>query len=380
MRKIIGLSLLFISLAACVSNNVEPPAPLVAFTPGVKVERIWSTSVGSADAILRLGIVAASDGVNVYTADHGGSVYAFSLKNGTRQWRTATRLPLSAGPGVGAGLVVVGASDGSVVALNAVNGSQVWKANLNGEILSSPAVSEQAVIVYTTDGHIVALSPASGQTLWTVSHDVPNLILRGSGTPLIIGGGVLQGLASGQLLALNLSDGSQRWITTISAPKGSNDLARLADLDGMLAADDSNVFAVNYQGRVADVARDSGQILWTRDMSSYTGVSEDTTSVYVTDVHSAVWALDKTNGVATWTQPAMRARDLTVPVPFGSTVVAGDLQGYVFFLSKKDGSIMARVRLGSDPIQAPPIVVNDTLVILSTNGDLAAYQLLPLRQ
>ena len=379
MKKLIGITVAALLLASCVSNNVEPPAPLVSFTPGVRVERIWSTSVGSADAILRLGIVAASDGVNVYTADRGGSVYAFTLKSGRRLWRTETHLPLSAGPGVGAGLVVVGASDGTVLALNAADGSQVWKSSVSGVILASPAVSDQAVVVYTTDGHIVAMSTASGQTLWTVSRDVPRLILRGSGVPLIAGGTVLQGLATGQLLALSLSDGNQRWVATISPPKGSNELARLADLDGVLAADDGNVFAVNYQGRVADVALDGGQILWSRDMSSYTGVSEDATHVYVTDVHSAVWALDKSNGVPVWSQPAMRARDLTVPVPFGNTVVAGDLQGYLHFLSKKDGSIVARVSLGGDPILAPPIVANHTLVVLSTNGDLAAYKLAPLR-
>jgi outer membrane protein assembly factor BamB len=380
VKKLIGIAILaFFLLVGCVSNNVEPPAPLVPFTPGVKVERIWSASVGSADAILRLGIVAASDGANVYTADRDGSVYAFTLKSGRRLWRTETHLRLSAGPGVGAGLVVVGASDGTVLALNAADGSQVWKTSVNGVILASPAVSDQAVVVHTTDGHIVAMSTASGQTLWTVSHDVPRLILRGSGTPLIAGGAVLQGLATGQLLALSLSDGSQRWVATISAPKGSNELARLADLDGVLAADDSNVFAVNYQGRVADVALDSGQILWSRDMSSYTGVSEDATHVYVTDAHSAVWALDKTNGVPVWTQPAMRARDLTVPVPFDNTVVAGDLQGYLHFLSKKDGSIVARASLGGDPILAPPIVADNTLVVLSTNGDLAAYKLAPIK-
>lgn len=379
MKKVIWLAAIVMLLAACVSNNVEPPAPLVAFTPAVKVERIWSTSVGSADPILRLGIVAASDGSNVYTADRGGSVYAFALKNGNRLWRSETKLPLSAGPGVGDGLVVVGASDGSVVALNAANGAQIWKASVNGAILASPAVSPQAVIVHTIDGHIVALSAVSGQTLWTVSRDVPNLTLRGSGTPMITGNTVLQGLAGGQLLALNLADGSQRWVATISAPQGSNELTRLAGLIGVLAADDSNVFAVNYQGRVADVALDTGQILWMRDMSSYTGVSADDAHVYVTDTHSAVWALDKTNGVAVWTQPAMRARDLSVPVPFGSTVVAGDLQGYLFFLSKKDGSIVARVSLGGDPILAPPLVVNDTLVVLSSNGDIAAYKLAPLK-
>ena len=61
-----------------------------------------------------------------------------------------------------------------------------------------------------------------------------------------------------------------------------------------------------------------------------------------------------------------------------NTVVAGDLEGYLHFLSKKDGSIVARVRLGSAPILAPPIVVKGHLVVLTTGASLAVYQIKPL--
>ncbi|MDE2091689.1 MAG: outer membrane protein assembly factor BamB [Gammaproteobacteria bacterium] len=380
MKQLIAYVFAALLLAACATSNVEPPAPLVKFTPKLKVERVWSESVGNADAILRLGIVAASDGTNIYAVSHDGLVYAFTLQNGNRLWRVKTKLSISAGPGVGQGMVVVGADDGTVMAINAVNGKQLWETNVNGYILASPAVGQADVIVYTTDGRIIALSPVTGQRLWSISHDVPNLSLRGASPPVIAGDTVLQGLDTGQLLALNLTDGSQRWTATISSPSGSNELARLVDLDGILAVDSDNVYAVNYQGRVVEVARDSGQILWSREMSSYTGVSEDDAHIYVTDMHSAVWALDKNSGVPAWTQPAMRARDLTVPVPYLDTVVVGDVQGYLHFLSKKDGSMMARVRLGSAPILAPPIVVNGLLVVLTTGGSLAAYRLKPLNQ
>lgn len=380
MKKLAGIAALALLLAGCLSTNVEPPAPLVSFTPKVRVERVWSASVGSADAILRLGLVVSSDGTNVYAADHGGDVYAFALKTGRRLWRTDTEQPISAGPGVGNGLVVVGTQKGGVIALNAVNGKQEWKTSVSGMLLARPAVSANAVVVHTADGLVVALSPSSGKQLWTVTQQVPNLVLRGSGAPVISGDTALVGLADGQLLALKLSDGSQRWIAAVSKPTGSNELSRLVALNGILAVGSNGVYAVTYQGRIARIASDSGQILWSREMSSYTGVSEDAEHVYVTDTHSAVWCLKKTTGVPVWTQPAMRARDLTVPVPFGDTVVAGDLKGYLFFLSKKDGSIVARERLGGDQILAPPIVVGGLLVALSTNGDIAAYKLEPLKQ
>ncbi|MGA9853220.1 MAG: outer membrane protein assembly factor BamB [Gammaproteobacteria bacterium] len=379
MKNIITVVALLL-VAACASTNVEPPAPLVKFTPKVKVEKLWHDSVGSSKAILRLGIVAASDGTDVYTAAHNGDVYAFDLKDGRKRWKVSTKLGISAGPGVGNGMVIVAAGDGTVLALNAADGGKLWQTSVSGGILASPAVGQAEVIVHTTDGLITALSTATGQKLWSVSRDVPNLTLRGASPPVIVSNMLLQGLDNGQLLALNLTDGSQRWVATVSAPTGSDELARLADLDGVLAVDNDNVYAVTYQGRIVDVARDTGQILWSREMSSYTGVSEDDTHVYATDIHSAVWALDKTTGVPAWTQPAMRARDLTVPVPYMNTVVVGDLDGYLQFLSKSDGNFMARASLGSDPILAPPLVVNGILVVLTTGGSLAAYKLAPLNK
>lgn len=379
MTRFIAAAVIALLLAACVTTNVEPPAPLIKFTPKLRVKRLWDRSVGGADPILRLGIVPASDGTNVYVAAHDGDVYAFSLRHGDPRWKASTPLSISAGPGVGADMVVVATVNGTVLALNATNGRKLWQTSVNGEILASPAVSPAAVIVRTTDQHIIALSSATGQRLWSASHATPNLILRGASPPTIFGNMVLDGLYGGQLLALSLADGSQRWLTPIATPSGSNELSRLADLDGILAVGNSNVYAVTYQGQIADVARETGQVLWSRKLSSYTGVTEDDKHVYVTDTHSAVWELDRTTGVPVWTQPAMRARDLTVPVPYLGSVVAGDLDGYLHFLSKNGGGIVARVRLGSDPILAAPIVVNGLLVVLTTGGDLAAYRTVPLR-
>ncbi|HEX5339453.1 MAG TPA: outer membrane protein assembly factor BamB [Gammaproteobacteria bacterium] len=367
-----GLALL---LAGCLSNNVEPPAPLVKFTSTVDVQRVWSHSIGGADAILHLGIVPASDDNNIYAASSNGNVYAFRLKDGERLWKADTDFGFSAGPGVGDGIVVVAAHDGTVLALDAASGKQLWQAGVDAEILASPAVSNTAVVVHSTDGHVIALSPVSGQKLWNISREPPKLSLRGSAAPLIIGNTVYVGLNTGKLLALNLADGSQRWELTLSLPNGSDELSRLTDLDGVIAHDSSNLFAVTFQGKVAAVSPDSGQMQWSREMSSYTGVSTDAEHAYVSDVHGGVWALDKANGVPSWTQPALRARDVTLPVPYMGAVVVGDLDGYLHFMSASDGSFVARVSLDGDAIQAPPIVAGGLLVALSTGGELAAYRI-----
>jgi outer membrane protein assembly factor BamB len=366
---------LALTLAGCLSSNVEPPAPLVKFTPTVKVEQVWSHSIGSADAIMHLGIVAASDGNNVYAASYDGNVYAFRLKDGKSLWKADTDYAFSAGPGVGDNLVVVAAQDGTVLALDAATGKKRWQVDVDAEVLASPAISDTDVVLHTTDGHVIALSPDSGQKLWNISREPPKLSLRGSAAPLIVGSTVYVGLNTGKLLALNLADGSQRWEAAVGSPTGSDELSRLTDLDGVIAHDSSDLYAVTYQGKVAEISPENGQIFWSRQMSSYTGVSIDDEHAYVSDTHGGVWSLKLDNGVPTWTQPALRARDVTLPVPYQGTVVVGDLEGYLHFMSAADGSFVARVSMDSDAIQAPPIVAGGLLVALSTGGELAAYRI-----
>ena len=380
MRKLLLSALTAAFLAACASDNVEPPAPLTSIlSPQLKVQELWDRGITGNNVTQRVNLAPASDGTNVYVASNTGSVYALSLKDGSIVWRTKMlRTAIDAGPAVKDGLVVVVSSGGEVVAMQPSDGKILWKSDVSGESLAVPAIGGGTVVVRTTDGRVVALAADSGKQRWKTSYDVPRLTLRGAGDPVIVGSTVLDGLDDGRLVALNLDDGSQLWQATVGAPKGSNELARLADVDGVLSVSGDDVYAAGYRGQTVAITRSNGQIFWTRDLGTYTGVSTDDSKLYTTDLDSAVWALDKTNGSPAWTQPVLRARAATVPVPFGDAVVVGDIQGYIHFISKKDGSLMARERLGSDPITAPPLVVGDVLVVQSNDGKIGAFAAQPV--
>ncbi len=382
MRKLLLSLLAAALLAACAKDNVEPPALLVDITrPQLTVDELWTRGITGNNVVQRINLAPASDGTNVYVASNLGSVYALSLKDGSIVWRTKMlRTLLDAGPAVKDGIVVVVSSGGQVIAMQPSDGKILWKSDVDGESLAVPAIGAGNVIVRTTDGRIVALAADSGKQRWKASYDVPRLSLRGAGDPVIADRVVLDGLNDGRLVALNLDDGSQLWQATVGVSKGSNELARLADVDGVLAVSGDDVYAVGYRGQSVALTRSNGQVFWSRDLGSYTGISSDDNDVYVTDLDSAVWALDKANGSPLWTQPALRARALTVPMPYGDAVVAGDIQGYIHFLSKKDGSQMARTRLGSDPITAPPLVVGDVLVVQSNDGKIGAFRAQPVGQ
>jgi outer membrane protein assembly factor BamB len=56
-------------------------------------------------------------------------------------------------------------------------------------------------------------------------------------------------------------------------------------------------------------------------------------------------------------------------------VVVGDFEGYLHWLDRYDGSLVARTRLGSDPITNGLQVVDGILYALGDGGELAAVRL-----
>src|SRR5262252_953850 len=107
-------------LAACSnSKDTDPPAKLLDFPAKLNVEKTWSYGLGGKPVHLRLALrVAVVENV-AYAAGYDGEVVALNATTGSKIWNIKTKLPLSAGPGVGDGLVVIGARDGTIIALDA---------------------------------------------------------------------------------------------------------------------------------------------------------------------------------------------------------------------------------------------------------------------
>lgn len=354
-------------------EEVDPPAELVDIQPELKVERLWSVGVGDAGKHMRLSLGIAADDTTVYVAARNGVVHAIDAANGRTRWKADTELALSAGPGSGAGLVVLGTSDGEVAALEAVDGRQRWRVKVSGEVLSAPLVAGDRVVVRTLDGRMRALSAADGRELWLVEELVPRLSLRGAAAPVASGDIVICGFDTGKLLAVSLATGETLWQTQVSSPSGRTELERLADVDAAVRIDGADVYAVGYQGRVVMLALESGQVWWGREMSSYRGLALDEDQVYVSAADGAVVALRRRDGSVVWQQDALHQRGLGTPAADGRAVVVGDFEGYLHWLDRDSGRIVARDRPGDRAIGAP-LLVNDRLFVLDVDGKLVAYR------
>lgn len=353
------------------------PQELVEFRPALSVKRVWSAKLGGGSELLRIALSPAGTADKVFAANRDGNVTAFDPETGQRLWRTELELPLSAGPGVANDRVVVASSDGFLVCLAVDDGREVWRVNVGGESIARPLVRGDSVVVYTIDGRLSARSLFNGRERWTVEQTLPPLTLRGASPPIVVGTTVIAGFDNGRLIASGLADGATRWEVMLSPPTGRSDLERLADVDGVLAAVGQDVYASAYQGRLASLAAESGQILWTREIATHIGLTADLESVYAVAATGELIAMQRSNGTELWRHDQLLRRQPTAPVVFMNTVVVGDFEGYVHFFSNADGSPVARVRVGKGMLSGPPVVIGGRLYVQSESGRLAVFEIEP---
>lgn len=348
------------------ADKAEKPAPLTEIKSGQAVRTIWQAGVGSAGDYV---FSPAIDGGSVYAAGHDGNIARFDAESGKLVWRIEAGKKLSAGVGVGSGLVLVATRKGEVLAFD-LDGKPMWESSVSSEVLSAPQAAEGIVVVRAADGQIHGLDARDGKRKWVYQRALPSLAIRSHAGVVVTRGGVFAGYAGGKLVALALSNGVLGWEASVAQPRGATELERIADVTSQPIVDGSSICAVAYQGRVACFEIINGNLIWAREMSSISGLAVDGTALYVSDARGAVHALDKSSGASLWKQDKLVNRRLSAPAASGKRVAVADLEGYVHFLSAEDGSFVARGATDGSAIAATPLQQGQHLLLQTRNGGL----------
>jgi len=373
-------------------GNLQPPKPLVEFTPTVQVQKIWSTRIG--DGSGRSGVrlqPAFADG-KLYLISTDGKLEALDASTGKEIWKQSTRIGggiwpfkhkkpgmdarYAGGPSVSGNLLAVGTLDGHVYGIDAATGKQLWSAEVDDEVISPPAIDAGLVYVRTNSGYVYAFDANTGELKWLNDQgNVPLLSLRGNGALLAAHGVVMFGTDDGNVVSLRSDTGAIQWKVPITKGLGRSDIQKLNDADDTLQLDGSTLYATAYHGELAAVDATQGQLAWSRAFSSYVGVGVTDKELVGVDDDSLVWAFSKDGGGDMWKQDALQYHWLTAPAIQDKYAVVGGIDGYVHWLDLSDGKLAARVRLSRDEIRARPVVNGDTVYVEDVKGHVAAYRI-----
>lgn len=378
MNRTLLAALLAALLAGCSTLDALNPfsgsggpkmADLRPIEATAEARTLWQDSVGKGGDY---AFTPAVIGSSVYAAARDGTIARFD--DGQQVWRIKAEQPLSGGVGADARILVVGTAKGDIFAFATADGTLLWKAKASSEILSPPAVGPGMVIVRSGDHRLAAYDVVDGKRKWVYQRPSTPLSLRVTASPVLVEKYVFAGFPGGKLIAVSADNGAPLWEGTVALPKGATELDRVADVTSIPMIDGRTICAAAFQGRVACFDLGSGNLMWTRDISSAAGLSIDSRYVYVTDDKGAVHALDKASGASIWKQDKLFLRRLTAPLVRGRLVAVADVQGVVHFLNRDDGAFAARLTTDGSPVLAPLQPLGSNLVVQTGNGRVLAIE------
>lgn len=356
-------------------DNLPPPTPLQPIDSQVQPQQQWALASGadSREQLVRLRPMV--DAESIYVAGFNGEVVAVERDSGRVRWRQELSGAVSGGVGAGGATVLTGGPAGQVWALEREGGEVRWESMVSTEVLSPPEGRGNVVVVRAVDGSVHGLDSIDGSHLWTYSSSEPALTLRGNSPLLLVSGAAIVGLDNGKVAVIDTSSGRAYWERTIAPPTGRSELDRMVDIDAAPVLIGSVLYVATYQGQLVALDVEAGRALWTRDLSTYTGLAADERNVYVSDADGNVLAFDRRSGASMWLQDALAHRNVTGPAIHGGFVVVGDLEGYLHWLDPATGELVGRARLGEQSIVVAPVAAGGQLYAIDVAGVIAAYDL-----
>lgn len=353
-------------ISGCASDKPKPVA-LEPISPKLTVEQLWQ---GRTDAV-EFSLFAGTRGGLFAVAGSSGKVTVFQVSSGAVAWTADAGAPLQAGVGFNGAQAAVVTRDNDLVVLE--SGRVLWRHRLPARGVTAPLVAGGRVFVMTVNRVVHAFDAQSGQKLWTLDKPGDALTLAQPGIVASFEESLLVGQGP-RLTAVNPDNGTVRWEVPIANPRGANEVERLADLIGPLSRSGSTVCARAFQSAVGCVDARRGQVLWSRNSGGWQGVGGNDNVLVGADASDRITGWKTQSGEALWTQEKLLYRKLSGVTFIGPVAVIGDGEGWVHFLDSKTGDLLARMSTDGSAVDAPPVVAQGVVLVVTRKGGLFAFR------
>lgn len=353
-------------LAACAASKPKPQ-PLEPLTPKIAGREVWKRSVN--DIKFPLSVVSVRNSFVV--ADGDGTVLALDAQSGSELWRGNAGSPLSAGVGSDGRFAAVVTREGEVVVFE--QGQIKWRMSVGVRVNTAPLVAGERVFVLGADRAVQAFDAIDGRKLWALQRAGDPLTLTQTGVlaafkdTLVVGQGP-------RMAGIDPLLGTLRWEVPIGSPRGANEIERLADLVGPASRVGDVLCARSFQAAVGCVDAEKGTIVWSKNIGGTDGVSADAQFVFGADASDRVTAWKSATGEVAWSSDKLQYRGLSSPLSVGKTVVFGDEDGTVHWLSRETGEAQLRLSTDGGVITAAPVVSGTTMLVVTRKGGLFAFR------
>ena len=354
-------------LAACTSVEKPKPTPLEPLTARIAGKQVWRQSLGKPLP----GMSVAVLGDRFLLASVDGRLTSLDIGTGAVRSQITVGGPLTAGVGSDGRHAAVVTQNNELVVVDGQR--EVWRTRLNSRVVTAPLVAGERVFIQAVDRSVLAFDVFDGRRLWSVGRSSEALSLSQPGVLLAYRNTLLVGMGA-RLLALDPLTGSLRSDSTLAAPRGTNEVERLADLVGPAARLGEVVCARAFQTSVTCLNAERNAVLWSRPQTGFEGLTIDNEFVAGADANDRISVWRRTSGDLAWTSDRLRHRGLTAPLSVGSTLVFGDSEGWLHVLSHDRGEPLLRLATDGSAIVAPLVRSGLTVLAVTRSGNVFAFR------
>ena len=351
----------------------------------------WSRRIGAGDGKRhQISAAPVAQGGQVYTLDSQSMVTAID-ETGTILWQSelgkssdALKDASGGGLAVGGTQLFVTTGFGTVVALDTASGAELWTQDLASYGGASPTVYDDLLYLVARDGAAWAIDTSNGRIKWQVAGPTVAASHIGGPGPAVSDKYAVFPFGTGDVLASFRKGGLRSWSSGLSGARLGLASTQVRDLTGQPVIEGSSVYLASSAGRMAAVDLNTGLRIWTAKQGSQGHILVAGGAVFAVSDAGNLIRLSKDDGALIWSTPLPKFTKKSVksrakihahygPILAGGRLILASSDGLIRQFNPADGTLITTVDLPSGAASAP-IVVNGTLYVLSTKGDLLAFR------
>jgi len=351
----------------------------------------WSRRIGAGDGKRhQISAAPVAQGGQVYTLDSQSMVTA-NDETGTILWQSelgkssdALKDASGGGLAVGGTQLFVTTGFGTVVALDTASGAELWTQDLASYGGASPTVYDDLLYIAARDGAAWAIDTSNGRIKWQVAGPTVAASHTGGPGPAVSDKYAVFPFGTGDVLASFRKGGLRSWSSGLSGARLGLASTQVRDLTGQPVIEGSSVYLASSAGRMAAVDLNTGLRIWTAKQGSQGHILVAGGAVFAVSDAGNLIRLSKDDGALIWSTPLPKFTKKSVksrakihahygPILAGGRLILASSDGLIRQFNPADGTLITTVDLPSGAASAP-IVVNGTLYVLSTKGDLLAFR------
>ncbi len=345
-------------------------------------QKAWVARAGKGSSDdSRISAAPVVGGGRVFVMDAEGEVSAFSTQGGGRIWQTSLTPEdedndgiIGGGVAFDGGLVFAASGFGFVTALDQSSGQRIWTQELGIPVRSAPTAVDGKVYVVTSDNRVFALSQADGSQIWSYRGISETTRLLSSASPAVSNKYVIVPYSSGEIIAFQVADGKPIWADSLTRTRSFTSLSGITEVAARPVINGGVVFAVGVSGRLVAVKADSGERLWTHNLSSTQTPYLLGNTLFVVGLDRKLVAFDTSSGEVRWISelPGESRDSWAGPVGAGGRLWLTSSTGTLISVDPSNGQVTSERSIGDETFLSP-VVASGLIFVLTDEANLVAF-------